>query len=111
MGAVFFFFSSRRRHTRFKCDWSSDVCSSDLDCDAERGAAPHYAPPRAHGSWLDRRTTQHAAASESTENRALFSGVNRIAVAAKRKPAPRLRNRRGPPRNVSTSSSPFGRLL
>src|SRR5882762_2202561 len=27
---VVFFFSSRRRHTRFKCDWSSDVCSSDL---------------------------------------------------------------------------------
>src|SRR5256886_7927653 len=35
-GAIghFFFFSSRRRHTRFDCDWSSDVCSSDL------GAAP-----------------------------------------------------------------------
>src|SRR2546430_5551940 len=28
---LFFFFSSRRRHTRFDCDWSSDVCSSDLD--------------------------------------------------------------------------------
>src|SRR4030066_2298474 len=27
---ILFFFSSRRRHTRFKCDWSSDVCSSDL---------------------------------------------------------------------------------
>src|SRR5260370_247253 len=27
--AGIFFFSSRRRHTRFKCDWSSDVCSSD----------------------------------------------------------------------------------
>src|SRR5690606_40842410 len=27
---VFFFFSSRRRHTRFSRDWSSDVCSSDL---------------------------------------------------------------------------------
>src|SRR6266480_7085104 len=27
---VFFFFSSRRRHTRLTCDWSSDVCSSDL---------------------------------------------------------------------------------
>src|SRR5256886_5556182 len=26
----FFFFSSRRRHTRFDCDWSSDVCSSNL---------------------------------------------------------------------------------
>src|SRR2546427_4470926 len=29
-----FFFSSRRRHTRFDCDWSSDVCSSDLVVDA-----------------------------------------------------------------------------
>src|SRR5262249_59659217 len=28
---VFFFFSSRRRHTRLVSDWSSDVCSSDLD--------------------------------------------------------------------------------
>ena len=28
---VVFFFSSRRRHTRFSRDWSSDVCSSDLD--------------------------------------------------------------------------------
>src|SRR5918997_226281 len=27
----FFFFSSRRRHTRSLCDWSSDVCSSDLE--------------------------------------------------------------------------------
>src|SRR5260370_35940757 len=31
---VLFFFSSRRRHTRFKCDWSSDVCSSDLASNA-----------------------------------------------------------------------------
>src|SRR2546430_13699942 len=29
-GRCDFFFSSRRRHTRFDCDWSSDVCSSDL---------------------------------------------------------------------------------
>src|SRR5699024_11618187 len=29
---VCFFFSSRRRHTRSKRDWSSDVCSSDLGC-------------------------------------------------------------------------------
>ena len=33
MGCVFFF-SSRRRHTRLRRDWSSDVCSSDLDIDA-----------------------------------------------------------------------------
>src|SRR6266481_5100029 len=35
----FFFFSSRRRHTRWNCDWSSDVCSSDL---AGVTAAPVY---------------------------------------------------------------------
>src|SRR5437763_2027988 len=28
---IYFFFSSRRRHTRYIGDWSSDVCSSDLD--------------------------------------------------------------------------------
>src|SRR2546429_2463017 len=32
----FFFFSSRRRHTRCSRDWSSDVCSSDLVAPAER---------------------------------------------------------------------------
>ena len=30
MGCEFFFFSSRRRHTRLRRDWSSDVCSSDM---------------------------------------------------------------------------------
>src|SRR5690606_39999332 len=35
------FFSSRRRHTRFSRDWSSDVCSSDLGTDASR--AEHVA--------------------------------------------------------------------
>src|SRR2546429_5477483 len=32
---LFFFFSSRRRHTRCSRDWSSDVCSSDLDSSLE----------------------------------------------------------------------------
>src|SRR5882762_12003217 len=41
----FFFFSSRRRHTRFKCDCSSDVCSSDLPWRHARRAARR--PPRA----------------------------------------------------------------
>src|SRR2546430_12151560 len=35
----FFFFSSRRRHTRFDCDWSSDVCSSDLRAESGRPGA------------------------------------------------------------------------
>src|SRR2546430_5539808 len=34
-----FFFSSRRRHTRFDCDWSSDVCSSDLRAAARQKTA------------------------------------------------------------------------
>src|SRR2546430_10658022 len=34
----YFFFSSRRRHTRFDCDWSSDVCSSDLERRARASA-------------------------------------------------------------------------
>src|SRR5579862_3839682 len=34
----FFFFSSRRRHTRWNCDWSSDVCSSDLGGRPRRAA-------------------------------------------------------------------------
>src|ERR1022692_550735 len=33
---VVFFFSSRRRHTRLQGDWSSDVCSSDLEALAAR---------------------------------------------------------------------------
>src|SRR5437870_12741139 len=37
-----FFFSSRRRHTRWPRDWSSDVCSSDLGTLAvSHGAEPH----------------------------------------------------------------------
>src|SRR3989442_8704540 len=41
---VFFFFSSRRRHTRCGRDWSSDVCSSDLRVVIEGGldAEAHY---------------------------------------------------------------------
>src|SRR2546430_5338216 len=39
----FFFFSSRRRHTRFDCDWSSDVCSSDLDQGARPGPGVAHA--------------------------------------------------------------------
>src|SRR5690349_24598571 len=41
----FFFFSSRRRHTRSLRDWSSDVCSSDLDGRAGR-VAGHGRPAR-----------------------------------------------------------------
>src|SRR3712207_8525068 len=35
--SILFFFSSRRRHTRYWRDWSSDVCSSDLELYALHG--------------------------------------------------------------------------
>src|SRR6266496_2244068 len=38
---IFFFFSSRRRHTRSLRDWSSDVCSSDLDLPHRLAADAH----------------------------------------------------------------------
>src|SRR6266446_9872442 len=41
LSIVFFFFSSRRRHTRLQGDWSSDVCSSDLPCNL-RGRLGNY---------------------------------------------------------------------
>src|SRR5205807_9354382 len=40
IGVAFFFFSSRRRHTRLQGDWSSDVCSSDLSHPPEHPANP-----------------------------------------------------------------------
>src|SRR6266481_5219734 len=55
MMLIVFFFSSRRRHTRWNCDWSSDVCSSDLlgrapwdsrDRPPRHGRAEHRPPGR-----------------------------------------------------------------
>src|SRR5205085_6330406 len=59
----FFFFSSRRRHTRFDCDWSSDVCSSDLTpCAVTSG------PTRASSARKLCRA-MHAASAPSNSNR------------------------------------------
>src|SRR5438034_8783165 len=41
-----FFFSSRRRHTRSLCDWSSDVCSSDLSGGSGGSEAPGDREPQ-----------------------------------------------------------------
>src|SRR2546430_6918582 len=51
----FFFFSSRRRHTRFDCDWSSDVCSSDLlRSGGVRRVSIGFEPLQANVGSLDR---------------------------------------------------------
>src|SRR3954464_299503 len=54
----FFFFSSRRRHTRLSCDWSSDVCSSDLPVPG--GPVPTVAVVDRPG-WVEANTVGMAA--------------------------------------------------
>src|SRR5206468_8584823 len=44
----FFFFSSRRRHTRSDRDWSSDVCSSDLEAALVRATVEHFRGQQDH---------------------------------------------------------------
>src|SRR2546430_13952746 len=70
---LFFFFSSRRRHTRFDCDWSSDVCSSDL-----RGL-----PPRSLRFEVMVETTQSIFAEDGTIAlpRFISEGRGRIVAA------------------------------
>src|SRR6266568_4863322 len=50
--ATYFFFSGRRRHTRWNCDWSSDVCSSDLSCGVEVNLAAERFVDRATENLL-----------------------------------------------------------
>src|SRR5450830_503233 len=59
--ATWFFFSSRRRHTMSKRDWSSDVCSSDLD-EARTDPSGRQPTPRPARppSAEDRRTVQRS---------------------------------------------------
>src|SRR5260370_9728574 len=63
-----FFFSSRRRHTRFKCDWSSDVCSSDLKAGIRETGIGGVG----------------AAVEASVEGQAAIDAVFRVGVHAKR---------------------------
>src|SRR5688572_33108589 len=61
-----FFFSSRRRHTRFDCDWSSDVCSSDL-----AHPEPHHV--------RDRRVAEREPQHDEREHRAELGALGKRA--------------------------------
>src|SRR2546427_12566576 len=52
---MLFFFSSRRRHTRFDCDWSSDVCSSDLTAASGHFATMGISPDLMEGARIATR--------------------------------------------------------
>src|SRR5690625_7772412 len=64
MSFFLFFFSSRRRHTRWPRDWSSDVCSSDLVLGRRGGCEVGAAPPGAGRRAPRRRGSPAAGAPE-----------------------------------------------
>src|SRR5260370_24947537 len=82
----YFFFSSRRRHTRFKCDWSSDVCSSDLvgvvGADGDGPTAALGVVSLAGGPWRSMRGGEIEIGRASCRGRGEISGV---AVSLKKK--------------------------
>src|SRR6266568_759954 len=60
----FFFFSSRRRHTSWNCDWSSDVCSSDL---SGSPAGSPGCPGRTARYWRRPRRSSNGSPATATE--------------------------------------------
>src|SRR2546430_6003228 len=79
-----FFFSSRRRHTRFDCDWSSDVCSSDLDgADHERyrRRVLHRRASSGHGQWKRPWRTQASGLTVSVEDWGEASTISTVVGA------------------------------
>src|SRR5437879_13315737 len=72
--SIFFFFSSRRRHTRYIGDWSSDVCSSDLARPwSIRGTPAHHRPgtrwPRGMGAWTARARSEERRVGKECRSR------------------------------------------
>src|SRR5256885_12643519 len=67
---LFFFFSSRRRHTRLQGDWSSDVCSSDLLTRKTSSSKPALPPPTIDkmSSTALRRSEEHTSELQSPCN-------------------------------------------
>src|SRR2546422_1762807 len=65
----FFFFSSRRRHTRCSRDWSSDVCSSDLDEPALSTMIMSFLLYRGAGSPPPREKTKAAGGPAASRRR------------------------------------------
>src|SRR6266481_9120195 len=71
----FFFFSSRRRHTRWNCDWSSDVCSSDLATPAQLEAIAK-AVHLADAAFANARTVVGALSDSAS----IVEGLNQAAT-------------------------------
>src|SRR5690625_6314258 len=85
-----FFFSSRRRHTRWPRDWSSDVCSSDLGSSADKqtGLAdqlPDDAPARSTHSKANSNFATTARCARKHEKTDVYRGDHRNENAGRQK--------------------------
>src|SRR5947209_12384403 len=63
----FFFFSSRRRHTRYWRDWSSDVCSSDLEQEQGDGALAYGDSGEVEAAHSGLRSEEHTSELQSRQ--------------------------------------------
>src|SRR5205085_8110512 len=91
-----FFFSSRRRHTRFDCDWSSDVCSSDLHpAEIYADLARLLGAETDRPSWPEDPPAKLRLATASLPLEALRSVADFSAYLAMANPPPRTRPRIG----------------
>src|SRR6266481_6854996 len=92
-GHLDFFFSSRRRHTRWNCDWSSDVCSSDL-CFAVFKICAECVEERFDVSLALNDIVQHVLVdllrNEAVVDQLEFAGCERIKLSSGRLPLPQL---------------------
>src|SRR6266481_8120448 len=75
---VLFFFSSRRRHTRWNCDWSSDGCSSDLPLTRPRPGHADLAGMQKFGHTDARPVLERASARETAARVALGEVARRL---------------------------------
>src|SRR5438034_4520717 len=76
-----FFFSSRRRHTRSLCDWSSDVCSSDLTLEhlSRLGQIHFDKDDRAsYERFIEADTAFHVGIAQLTRNPLLLKAVRDV---------------------------------
>src|SRR5438309_11452376 len=82
----FFFFSSRRRHTRWNCDWSSDVCSSDLPFTSIAGMKEIVAPmyDQGYSALIDDLAQRGLLATTLVANLAEFGRTPKINPAGGR---------------------------
>src|SRR6266480_3138814 len=103
----FFFFSSRRRHTRLTCDWSSDVCSSDLgELQGEVRGHRVLAHPPAHAIGAEVSPTHPAPLQPSQKPRSRPLAATRLALPIE-PPRPPSEPRPSPPRHGRERCGPL----